>query len=105
MKTPFAAVIFFVPVILVHAGNVATIPEAYGAIPSQRQLRWHEMEFYGMIHFGLNTFTDKEWGYGDVSPELFNPSALDPDKVAKEFQDAGMKGLKGKSHRRCLQDR
>jgi alpha-L-fucosidase len=38
-------------------------PQPYGPTPSTRQLRWHEMEFYGFIHFTINTFTDKEWGY------------------------------------------
>src|ERR1051325_9859385 len=49
-------------------------PKPYGPIPSARQLRWHNMEFYGFLHFSINTFTDKEWGYGDESPSLFNPT-------------------------------
>src|SRR5690348_12796313 len=40
-------------------------PQPFGPIPSPRQLSWHEMEFYGFLHFTVNTFTDKEWGYGD----------------------------------------
>ena len=68
-------------------------PEPYGPIPSRRQLRWHEMEFYGFIHFTLNTFTDKEWGYGDESPALFNPTDFDADQIARTASAAGMKGL------------
>ena len=65
----------------------------FGAIPTTRQLRWHETEFYGLIHFGINTFTDREWGNGEESPELFNPSAFDADQIVGTAKDAGMHGL------------
>jgi alpha-L-fucosidase len=51
------------------------------------------MEFYGFIHFTLNTWTDKEWGYGDESPSLFNPTQLDCRQWAETAKSAGMKGL------------
>lgn len=51
-------------------------PQPYGPLPSERQLRWHEMGFYGFLHFTINTFTDKEWGYGDEGEAVFNPSDL-----------------------------
>jgi alpha-L-fucosidase len=62
-------------------------------VPSERHLAWHQLEYYGFIHFTINTFTDKEWGYGDESPQLFNPTALDARQWARVARDAGMKGL------------
>lgn len=68
-------------------------PEPFGPIPSERQLAWHEMEYYMFIHFTVNTFTDKEWGYGDEKESVFNPSRLDCRQWAKVAKDAGMKGI------------
>ncbi|MGA0031404.1 MAG: alpha-L-fucosidase, partial [Flavobacteriaceae bacterium] len=62
-------------------------------IPSSRQLNWQDLEYYAFVHFSINTFTDKEWGYGDESPELFNPSELDTDQWARVSKEAGMKGI------------
>ena len=68
-------------------------PQPYGPVPTPRQLRWHEMEFYGFVHFTVNTFTDKEWGYGDESESVFNPTAFNADQIANTAKQAGMKGL------------
>jgi alpha-L-fucosidase len=68
-------------------------PAPFGAVPSARQLAWHDLEFYGFLHFTVNTFTDKEWGYGDEPESVFNPSALDARQWARVARDAGMKGL------------
>lgn len=68
-------------------------PEPFGPVPSERQLAWHEMEYYMFVHFTVNTFTDKEWGYGDEKESVFNPSALDCRQWAKTAKDAGMKGI------------
>lgn len=68
-------------------------PEPYGALPSDRQLAWHEMETYCLIHFTPTTFQDKEWGYGDADPEIFNPEKFDANQIAEAAKLAGFKGL------------
>ncbi len=65
----------------------------FGAVPSQSQLKWHAMEYYMFIHFGPNTFTNKEWGHGDEDPRVFNPTHLDCRQWATTARLAGMKGI------------
>ncbi len=71
----------------------ASTPRPYGAIPTERQLRWHELETTAFLHFTVNTFTDKEWGYGDEDPNLFNPAAFDADAIVSALAAAGMRGV------------
>ena len=59
--------------------------------PSKEQLAWQHMEFTAFLHFGINTFTDNEWGHGTDSPELFNPTELDCEQWVRALKDAGFK--------------
>ncbi len=68
-------------------------PEPYGPLPTKQQVDWLRMEWYAFVHFGLNTWTDKEWGYGDENPTLFNPTNFDAEAIVKTFKDAGMNGM------------
>lgn len=73
------------------------MPESYQiaaeVTPSARQLKWQQLEFYAFCHFGMNTFTGREWGDGQTPPEVFNPTELDADQWAKAVRSAGMRGL------------
>ena len=61
--------------------------------PSSSQLTWQQLEYYAFIHFGMNTFTDHEWGEGRANPDTFNPSSLDCRQWARVAKQAGMKGI------------
>lgn len=61
--------------------------------PSERQLKWHEIEFYSFVHFTVNTYTDREWGLGNEDPAIFNPVELNADQWVEACVSAGMKGL------------
>lgn len=68
-------------------------PQAVGPTPSKEQLAWHNMEMNAFIHFTTNTFTGKEWGFGDESPEIFNPTDIDVDQWMETLKKAGFKGV------------
>ena len=88
---------------LTIAQNFIAVPEgaseedvlqaALAARPTKQQMAWQELEYYGFIHFGLNTFTGVEWGDGTTDPGMFNPLALDANQWVKAFKNAGMKAL------------
>jgi alpha-L-fucosidase len=87
---------FFTLMILMME-NVVTAatapPSPYGPLPTPRQLQWSQLDEYAFVHFSINTFTDKEWGYGDESESLFHPTDFDADQIVTTAQQAGLKGI------------
>ena len=62
-------------------------------LPEKRQIAFQKLGYYNFIHFGLNTFTKKEWGSGRVSPKVFALNDIDTDKWAEQLKNTGSKGV------------
>ena len=76
-----------------NAQKQTAAPAPILPLPEQKQIDWQKMETYAFIHFGLNTFNDREWGYGDSDPKTFNPTRLDCEQWARTLVASGMKGV------------
>lgn len=59
--------------------------------PSPQQLQWQDLEFGVIIHFGTNTFLDREWGDGTADPKVFAPTNFDPEQWMRAIKAAGAK--------------
>ena len=68
-----------------------TPPEAYGPTPSDAQMKYYKEELAIFNHFGVNTYTNMEWGDGTEDPDIFNPVNLDTDQWIEAFKEAGFK--------------
>jgi alpha-L-fucosidase len=62
-------------------------------LPTRQQLEWHEQEFYLFMHFGPNSFTNKEWGEGTEPEDIFNPGELDCRQWCRIAKQSGAKGI------------
>jgi alpha-L-fucosidase len=68
-------------------------PKPYGPLPTAVQLNWQKTEMYYIIHYGPDTYTDKEWGYGDESPDLINLKQFHAMEIVAAAKAAGFKGI------------
>lgn len=67
------------------------VHKAAQVVPSPRQMRWQKLELTAFFHFGINTFTNKEWGEGNEDPTLFNPTKLNAEQWIVSVKNAGFK--------------
>ena len=77
--------------ILTTIGATALAQNAVDVKPSPQQTQWQDLEFGVILHFGTNTFLDREWGDGTADPKIFNPTQFDPDQWMKAIQASGAK--------------
>jgi len=77
--------------------NVQTLTQVR---PEERQIVWQELGFTAFLHFGINTFTNREWGTGQETPSMYNPSRLDTDQWCEALKSAGIRAciLTAKHH-------
>ena len=68
-------------------------PKPYGPLPTKGQLQWQETEMYCIIHFGPDTYTNKEWGYGDEDPQIVNPTEFNAMQIVGAVKAGGFKGI------------
>lgn len=62
-------------------------------VPTRGQLQWHRDELALFLHFGVNTFTNREWGDGTESPSIFNPGRLDAREWARVARRTGFRAI------------
>lgn len=74
-----------------HATAQQKATMAAHVVPSPTQRMWHDLGLTAFLHFGPNTFTDREWGDGTEDPTLFCPTDLDTDQWVRTLRDAGFR--------------
>jgi alpha-L-fucosidase len=92
MPTIATCTAFATALAMLAAHRAPPLPEIQ-PIPTPAQHAWQDMEFTGFIHFGPNTFTDREWGHGDEPATAFAPTALDARQWVRVMKDAGITGV------------
>ena len=86
---PILAALPLLAMSVLHAAVPPPTPKP--PVPTAKQLAWQRLELTMFVHFGINTFTNREWGTGSENPDLFRPSDLDARQWARTAREAGFK--------------
>ena len=86
-RLPFATVLLW---LLVAVTGRSLSQNASDLKPSPQQVEWQDLEMGAIIHFGPNTFLDREWGDGTADPKVFNPTQFDPEQWMRALRAAGI---------------
>ena len=89
----FLTIFLLLPLVCSCGGGSCSAPEPVLPVPTDEQIQWHKTGMYAFVHFGLNTFNDLEWGFGDTPASTFNPVELDCEQWVKIFKEIGMQGV------------
>ena len=81
------------PNALTAADDAVEPPLPLLPLPSNSQLQWQKNELALFVHFGVNTFTDREWGTGKEDPDVFQPTDLDTDQWVRVARECGFKTI------------
>lgn len=81
----------FIVILAVTGFCQAQAQNAVDLKPTPQQVEWQDLELGAIIHFGPNTFMDREWGDGTADPKVFNPTQFDPEQWMQALQSAGIK--------------
>ncbi|MDR1116244.1 MAG: alpha-L-fucosidase [Tannerella sp.] len=86
-------VLFSILFFLIACGDDGEPVQPVMPVPSPEQIAWHKTGMYAFVHFGLNTFNDLEWGFGDTPASTFDPEDLNCEQWVKIFKEIGMEGV------------
>ncbi len=74
-----------------HIQDKVFVEKLVSIIPSEKQLNWQKNEFTAFFHYGINSFTNREWGDGKEDISIFNPKSLNTDQWCEALKDAEIK--------------
>ncbi len=92
MKRTYSIILFNV-LLFLSACHQVEAPVPVYPVPTPEQVEWHQLENYAFVHFGLNTYNDLEWGYGNTPVPTFAPKELDCDQWVRTIKNAGLKAV------------